>query len=170
MQLQRLHPRFSLMPALFFCQIMHSALFFRFLLSPLSLFSLFSFRFLRMMKSSATPTVTKITGEPIENSFLTSSFFSRGDLTGGIVPACTVGIGNFFWRQYKTIQYRKQPRVTDLSKITDDTISKRDSSTHCHHSPVLQTGSSGCHSRRCYRLSSLAHTKWPLEALPGTHL
>lgn len=56
------------------------------LLSPLSLFSLFSLRFLRMMKSSKTPRVTKITGQPIENSFLTSSFFSRGDLIGGIVP------------------------------------------------------------------------------------
>lgn len=56
---------------------------------PLSLFSLFSLRFLRMMKSSATPRVTKITGQPIENSFLTSSFFSRGDLIGGIVPRRT---------------------------------------------------------------------------------
>lgn len=58
-----------------------------FLSSPLSLFSLFSLRFLRMMKSNATPRVTKITGQPMENSFLTSSFFSRGDLIGGIVPA-----------------------------------------------------------------------------------
>lgn len=54
---------------------------------PLSLFSLFSLRFLRIMKSSATPRVTRMTGQPIENSFLTSSFFSRGDLIGGIVPA-----------------------------------------------------------------------------------
>lgn len=62
---------------------------FQFFSLPLSLFSLFSLRFLRMMKSSATQRVTKITGQPIENSFLTSSFFSRGDLIGGIVPRCT---------------------------------------------------------------------------------
>lgn len=56
------------------------------------------------MKSSATPTVTKITGEPIENSFLTSSFFSRGDLMGGIVPAHTNEIKRWdFFRQYKVI-------------------------------------------------------------------
>lgn len=35
---------------------------------------------------------------------------------------------------------------------------------------MLQTGSSGCHSRRCYRLSSSARTRWPHAALPGTHL
>jgi len=38
-----------------------------------------------MIKRSATPRVTRITGQAIENSFLTSSFFSRGDLMGGIV-------------------------------------------------------------------------------------
>lgn len=73
---------FPLMLALLFHRALPSLL-----PSPLSRFSRFSLRFLRMMKSNATPTVTKITGEPMEKSFLTSSFFSRGDLIGGMVPA-----------------------------------------------------------------------------------
>lgn len=128
------------------------------LFSPLSLFNLFSLRFLRMMKSSATPTVTRITGEPMEKSFFTSSFFSRGDLMGGIVPA-KVKDNELSSSKHKVKQYSCKSSKTDASL---------ESRTHFRHSPVLQTECSDSRSRRCYRLSSSTRTTWPRAALPGT--
>lgn len=122
------------------------------------------------MKSSATPRVTKITGQPIENNFLTSSFFSRGDLIGGIVPRHTQRLvtATQNTQQYSTcIAFIIRSNIYHSSKTE---CQRKESPTHFHHSPVLQTGSSGCHSRRCYRLSSSARTRWPHAALPGTHL
>lgn len=55
-------------------------------LLPRSRFSRFSFLFLRTMKSSATPSVARMTGQPMVNSFFTSSPSPSADLMGGMVP------------------------------------------------------------------------------------
>lgn len=99
------------------------------------------------MKSKATPRVTRMTGEPMENSFFTSSPSPRADLMGGIVPV----------ESAKMLEV-KENAVHVALKLRDAGC------TYCHHSPLWQTGSSGCHTQHCCMPSSWVRTRWPHAA------
>lgn len=78
--------------------------------SPRSLFSRFSFLFLRMMKSRATPSVARITGQAMVKSFFTSSPSPWADLIGGMVPRAERGrVGDERCREPPPRQRRPRP-------------------------------------------------------------
>lgn len=62
-----------------------------------------------------------------------------------------------------------QQAVTDISetKEHETVMFPAIVLTHCHHSWVSQTSLSSQRSRRCCRLSSAAHTRWPLAGHTG---